>query len=66
MCRLNPDMLCRTPDPFLVVQVTGANYGLALSYKKSEPMLVPSWLFNVAGSGLKIPEVAVNPRYLSG
>jgi hypothetical protein len=49
-----------------VVQVTGASYGLALSYNRGEPVLVPSWLFSVAGTALKVPEVAVNPRYLSG
>ena len=66
MCPLNPDVLCGTRGPILVVQVTGASYGLALSYNEGEPVLVPSWLFSVAGSGLKVPEVAVNPRYLGG
>ncbi len=66
MCPLNPDVLCGTPGPIRAVQVTGATYGLALSYNRGEPVLVPSWLFSVAGTSLKIPEVAINPRDLNG
>jgi hypothetical protein len=65
MCPLNPDTLCN-PGPIRVVQVTGAVYGLALSYNRGEPVLVPAWLFTVAGTGLKVPEVAISPRYLGG
>ncbi len=65
MCPLNPDALCN-PGPIRVVEVTGATYGLALSYNRGEPVLVPAWLFSVAGTGLKVPEVAISPRYLSG
>ena len=63
MCPLSPDTLCN-PGPIREVQVTGAAYGLALSYNRGEPVLVPAWLFSVAGTGLKVPEVAINPRYL--
>lgn len=48
------------------VQVTGAVYGLALSYSRGKPLLVPSWLFSVAGSSLRVPEIAMDPRYLTG
>jgi hypothetical protein len=65
MCPLNPDTLCN-PGPIRVVQVTGATYGLALSYNRGEPVLVPAWLFSVAGTSLKVPQVAINPRYLVG
>jgi hypothetical protein len=63
MCPLNPDTLCN-PGPIRVIQVTGATYGLALGYNKGEPVLVPAWLFSVAGTSLKISQVAINPRYL--
>ncbi len=66
MCPLNPDALSGTPGPIRVVQVTGADYGLSLSYDRGKPVLVPSWLFGVAGTGLRIPEVAIDPRYLGG
>ncbi len=65
MCPLNPDVLC-TPGRIRLVQVTGAAYGLALSYNRGTPMLVPAWLFSIAGTSLRIPEVAINPRYLGG
>ena len=66
MCPLNPDVFCGTPGPIRVMRITGAVYGLALSYNRGEPVLVPSWLFSVAGSSLRLPEVAINPRYLNG
>ncbi|MGE5291492.1 MAG: hypothetical protein ACM3ML_30670 [Micromonosporaceae bacterium] len=66
MCPLNPDVLCGTVGPIREIQVTGAVYGLSLSYNRGEPVLVPSWLFSVAGSSLRIPEVAIDPHYLSG
>jgi hypothetical protein len=65
MCPLSPDTLCN-PGPIRVVEVTGAVYGLALSYNRGAPVLVPAWLFSVAGTALKVPEVAINPRYLGG
>jgi hypothetical protein len=65
MCPLSPDTLCN-PGPIRVVQVTGAAYGLALSYNRGEPVLVPAWLFSVAGTAVKVPQVAINPRYLTG
>ena len=65
MCPLSPDVFCG-PGPIRVVQVTGAIYGLSLTYNRGEPVLVPSWLFKVAGTSLRIPEVAINPRYLGG
>jgi hypothetical protein len=64
ICPLDPDALCGTPGAIRVVQVTGADYGLSLSYDRGQPVLVPSWLFSIAGTGLRIPEVAINPRYL--
>ena len=66
MCPLNPDVLCGTVGPIREVLVTGAVYGLSLSFNRGEPILVPAWLFSVAGSGLRIPEVAIDPHYLSG
>ncbi len=65
-CPLNPEVLCGAPGPMHVVDMTGAEYGLSLSYNRSEPVLVPSWLFSVAGTGLRIPQVAISPRYLGG
>ncbi len=66
MCPLNPDVLCGRAGPIRLVLVTGATYGLALRYDEGRPMLVPSWLFSIAGSDLRVPEVAVDPRYLTG
>lgn len=72
VCTPHPDLLCPSPDyggcpsDVLPVQVTGAVYGLALSYSRGERLLVPSWLFSVAGSSLRIPEIAMEPRYLTG
>jgi hypothetical protein len=66
MCPLNPDVLCGTPGPIRLVEVTGAVYGLSLSYANGKPVLVPAWLFSVAGSSIRVPEVAIDPRYLTG
>lgn len=66
MCPLNPDVLCGTPSLIRQIDVTGAVYGLALSFNQGQPVLVPAWLFAIAGSGLRIPEVAINPHYLTG
>lgn len=45
--------------------ITGARLGLALRYDVSAPVLVPAWLFSVAGDPTyPIVVTAVQPRYL--
>ncbi|MGH8895190.1 MAG: hypothetical protein ACRDWY_18085, partial [Actinomycetes bacterium] len=46
------------------VTVTGAELGLSLQWAGTEPLLVPSWLFDVDGSRQRLAQVAVEPRYL--
>jgi hypothetical protein len=64
------DMPCQVgkPCPGTVTQVvTGAELGLSLHYRDNgRPVLVPSWLFAVAGAGQPVAQVAVEPRYLAG
>lgn len=48
--------------------VTGARLGLSLQWagpRGSEPLLVPSWLFDVAGAPLPLAQVAVDPAYVT-
>ena len=47
---------CPTPTP---VSVTGASLGLTLAYDAGDPVLVPAWLFDVAGSDEPLAVVAV-------
>lgn len=47
--------------------ITGARLGLALRYDDRAPVLVPAWLFSVAGDPTyPIVVTAVQPRYLAG
>jgi hypothetical protein len=47
------------------ITVTGARFGLSLHQENGQPLLVPSWLFDVRGSGNALAIVAVDPRYLA-
>jgi hypothetical protein len=62
MCPLNPEVLCGTLRPVGQISVTGAVYGLALSFSKGQPVLVPAWLFGISGNGLRVPETAISPH----
>ena len=46
------------------VTITGARLGLSLQWEGDRPLLVPSWLFRVAGSDEPVVMVAVDPAYL--
>ena len=57
--------MCPTPQPS---RVTGAQLGLILSYDASHTgsaVLVPAWLFAVAGTNDPVPVIAVAPTYLA-
>ncbi len=45
--------------------VTGAVLGLSMAYDAGAPVLVPAWLFTVAGSDEPVPVVAVERAYLA-
>jgi len=61
-----PDGRPWTPDcPPLVHRVTGATFGLTLAWEQRRPLLVPAWVFAVAGSPVPVAQVAVAPRYLA-
>jgi hypothetical protein len=53
---------CPTPTP---MSVTGAVLGLQLAYDAGSPVLVPAWLFAVAGSDEPLAMVAVVDEYLT-
>jgi hypothetical protein len=53
---------CPTPTP---MSVTGAALGLALAFDAGDPVLVPAWLFDVAGSDEPVAMVAVVDDYLT-
>jgi hypothetical protein len=53
-------MICGGP-----ITVTGARFGLSLHVEGGRPLLVPSWLFDVADSDNVFSVVAVDPRYLA-
>jgi len=60
-----PTRVCRTPQPS---RVTGAQLGLILSYDASHggsDVLVPAWLFAVAGTNEPVPVIAIAPTYLA-
>ena len=46
------------------VTVTGARFGLSLQWSAGEPLLVPSWLFDVEGAAQPLVQVAVDPAYV--
>lgn len=46
------------------VTVTGARLGLSLQWSGEQPLLVPSWLFDVEGSPQPLVQVAVEPAYV--
>jgi hypothetical protein len=53
---------CPTPTP---VSVTGATLGLTLAYDAGDPVLVPAWLFDVAGSDEPLAMVAVVDEFIT-
>ncbi len=53
---------CPTPEP---MAVTGAAFGLTLSWEGMTPILVPAWLFQVAGWDDPLVQVAVADEYLA-
>lgn len=46
------------------VTIVGAKFGLSLQWGERQPLLVPAWLFEVAGNPYPIAQVAVEPGYL--
>ena len=54
-----PAPLCGGP-----LEVTGASFGLSLQHEDEKPLLVPSWLFDVAGGTEPLSVVAVEAAYL--
>ena len=54
-----PGPLCGGP-----LEVTGASFGLSLQHEGEQPLLVPSWLFEVAGGPEPLAVVAVDGAYL--
>ncbi len=61
ICRIQPKGGCAAPEP---VKVTGARLGLMLSADEHGSLVVPAWLFTVAGELSPMPVVAVSDRYL--
>jgi hypothetical protein len=55
----------RAPCPSAAGTVTGAAFGYSLQWQGDEPLLVPSWLFTLAGGWMPIAQVAIDPRYLA-
>ncbi len=54
--------LCPQPQP---QRVTGAHLGLSLTWLADQQVaLLPTWLFDVEGTDLPVPSVAVDPSYL--
>jgi hypothetical protein len=51
--------------PIPTPAVTGVTIGLALRHDGDRPLLVPAWLFTLAGGGDPEAVVAVDPRYLA-
>ena len=47
------------------VPVSGAELGLTLGFDRAVPVLVPAWLFHVAGADRLLTQVAVLPRFLA-
>jgi hypothetical protein len=64
LCRLRTDGKpgCEPPAP---VVITGARLGLALRHEPRQPVLVPAWLFDVAGGAQPLAVVAVAPHFLA-
>ncbi|MFF4523726.1 hypothetical protein [Streptomyces bluensis] len=58
-----------TPAPEPVTVVDDAVFGLAARFTEGQPVLVPSWLFQVrpegAGAGFTVTHPAVDPAYLT-
>lgn len=61
LCRLHPAGGC-APAP--QTKVTGAELGLMTALDARGALLVPAWLFSVAGQADPVPVVAVESRYL--
>jgi hypothetical protein len=58
---------CRADCPATGPQrVTGAHLGSMVTSDERGALLVPAWLFTVAGQAQPVPVVAVEPRYLAG
>ncbi len=56
---------CPVPTPGSAPQqITGARLGLMVSTDERGSLLVPAWLFTLAGRPLPIPVLAVESRYL--
>jgi hypothetical protein len=51
-------------DPCAPRHVTGATYGLMFAWDDGRPLLVPAWLFQVAGTSSLTPVIAVQPQFL--
>jgi len=48
-----------------VLEVVGARFGYSLQWQGADPVLVPSWLFDLARSAGTVAQVAVEPDYLA-
>lgn len=55
-------MPCASPEPMVV---TGATFGLTLSWEGLTPILVPAWLFTVTGWDNPLAQIAVADQYLA-
>jgi len=62
LCRPQADGGC-APAP--QVRVTGAKLGLLMAIEERGAVLVPAWLFTIAGQHDPVAAVAVEPRYLA-
>ena len=63
MCAVRKD---RRPgcEPVPPTVITGASLGLSLRHEFDQPLLVPSWLFDVKGSNEPTAVVALDPHWL--
>ncbi len=55
-------MPCASPEPMVI---TGATFGLTLSWEGLTPILVPAWLFAVTGWDTPLAQIAVADQYLA-
>lgn len=53
---------CPQPQP---MTITGATFGLTLSWELTSPILVPAWLFTVTGWDDPLAQVAVADEYVA-
>lgn len=64
LCRVRTDGRpgCEPAAPTVIIR---ARLGLALRHEPDRALLVPAWLFDVAGGGQPLAMVAVAPRFLA-